>query len=365
MQEQITATLYTDSQYVIDTCTRLGYVLDTAQMQAWANFDILQKIWKHLQKGKITLAKVKAHDIKMTDPPNYETFVKIGNHAADTAAKAALEHLDNISPMHDNLEEQLKHLTNVEQQMRFRYSIQVARAKCLQQQDISRHPQTYSSFHTKQDRLFELTYNDGIQYHFTDDDFGKVQNSLWGTTFSYRLLIWLSQLKWPSPTDTTCDTGITWFELAVNFQTVMQCGLMVNLGTTGNNFLPKQLAMHSHEFAYSKQVAAFERAITTIATLLGKEVLPFKRRLSPSIRLFGASHGKQGLTNRPQLPLQRETLETVRNYFLRHRGTSIEEPPQIPTGEPYCYVEEHWTDQQDRKDWTKRIQRYNRARKRR
>ena len=365
MKEPVTATLYTDSQYVIDICTRLGYVMDLAQAQAWANFDILQKIWIHLQTGRITIKKVKAHDITRTDPPNYETFVKIGNHAADTAAKAALTQLDNTTPMHENLDEQTTQLTLVEQQMQFRHSIQVARAKCLQQKDVSSHPQTYSSFHDKQERLILLQYNEGIRYHFDEEDFDKLQNSLWGTTFSHRLLHWLSLLQWPTPTERTSETGITWFELAVNFQTVMQSGLVVNIGTTGNNFVPKQLTMYSHEFAYSKQVAAFERAITTMATLLRKEILPFKRQLSSSLRLFGASHGKQGLATRPQMPLQRETLETVRNYFLQHRGKISEETPQILKCEPHCYFEEHWTDQRDRDDWKKRIQRYNCARKRR
>ena len=365
MKEPVTATLYTDSQYVIDICTRLGYVMDLAQAQAWANFDILQKIWIHLQTGRITIKKVKAHDITKTDPPNYETFVKIGNHAADTAAKAALTQLDNTTPMHKNLEEQTTQLTLVEQQMKFRHSMQVARAKCLQQKDVSNHPQTYSSFHDKQERLILLQYNDGIRYHFDEEDFDKLQNSLWGTTFSHRLLHWLSLLQWPTPTERTSETGITWFELAVNFQTVMQSGLVVNIGTTGNNFVPKQLTMYSHEFAYSKQVAAFERSITTMATLLRKEILPFKRQLSSSLRLFGASHGKQGLATRPQMPLQRETLETVRNYFLKHRGKLSEETPQILKCEPHSYIEEHWTDQRDRDDWKKRIQRYNCARKRR
>lgn len=304
LQQGLTTTLHTDSQYVIDVCDKLGYILDVAQMQSWANFDILQDIWQYLQQGKSRIVKVKAHSLADNDPPTFDTFHKIGNHAADTTAKTALTHLDQTSPMHQNFQEHTSYLAMVKQQMQFRYDIQVARAKCLQQNEQCSHPQTHATYHDNLERLFALRHDDGVQYSFEQSDFDRVQNSLWGTTFSCRLLTWLSLLVWPRESTTVTSPGITWYELAVNFQTVMQCGLVVNVGTTGNKFLLKQLSLHSHEFPYSRQVAAFERAITTIATLLQREILPCKRQLATSLRLLGASHGKQGLVQRPQMPKQ-------------------------------------------------------------
>lgn len=251
--------------------------------------------------------------------------------------------------------------------MNFRYCIQVARAKGLQQTDScqlnNRGP--YSAFQSNQVKLFDLQHTDARSYTFSSDDFDAVQNSLWGTTISHRILHWLSLLKWPATPGTPGSAGITWFELAVNFQTVMQCGLVVNTGSTGKRFLPKQLAMHSHEYAYSKQVYSFERAITTLSSVLGKEILPRQRQLSSSLRLLGASHGKQGLTLRPQLPRQTETLQAIKDLFERHRGVTPEESPTIPALTPHILIDEHISDTLDKQDWSLRIQKFNKSKKRR
>ena len=365
MLQGLNTILYTDSQYVVDICARLGYVLDIAQTQTWANFDILKTIWSCLQTGLTKLEKVKAHAIKKTDPPTMDTFVKIGNHAADTAAKAALKHLDETSPMHENYDECQKSHALVMMQMKFRHSLQVARAKCFQQQETSSNPQLFRSFQNKQEHLYNLRHEQGERYTFTEAEFDRLQHSLWGTTFSQRILTWLSMLQWPATPEPTGAQGITWFELAVNFQTVMQCGLVVNIGTTGNDFLPKQLCLHSHEYPYSKQVTAFERAITTIATLLKRDILPRRRQLSSSLRLLGSTHGKQGLVDRPQMPFQTQTLDAIRTHFQKHNGIISEYPPSIPVVTPTAIIDEHWTDQNDRSNWKNRIRKYHAARKRR
>ena len=358
LQQEVTTTLHTDSQYVVDICEKLGYILDIAQMQSWANFDILKNIWNNLQQGRTQIAKVRAHSLSAVDPPTMETFHKIGNQAADEAAKAALIHLDRIAPMHLNYQEHRNFLLMVNTQMQFRFHIQVARAKCLQQKEHCTNPQTYNTYQDNLDRLFTLHYEDGFQYSFDDTDFSCVENSLWGTTFSHRILKWLSLLVWPREPTKPGGTGITWYELAVNFQTVMQCGLVVNVGTTGNDFLPKQLSFPSHEIPFSREVAAFERAVTTIARLLHKDVLPCRRQLSSSLRLLGATHGKQGLIDRPQLP-------AIRTHFTQHRGVTVDQPPNIPNLEPYAVYEEHPTDVADRQSWKTRIQKYNKSRRRR
>ena len=258
MQQNLMTTLYTDSQYVVDVCDRLGYILDVAQMHSWPNFDILQKIWNHLQRGQTNIVKVKAHDISDMDPPR-QTLNKIGNHAADTAAKEALKQLDRTTPMHQNFSNHQELVELTKRQMQFRYHIQVARAKCLQQKGNTNHPQTYVTFQTNQERLLELHYDDGIQYHFDDADRDKLHNSLWGTTISLRILAWLQLLRWPSTPADPGAIGITWYELAVNFQTVMQCGLVVNTGGTGKTFRPKQLPLLTNEWPYSRQGASLRK----------------------------------------------------------------------------------------------------------
>ena len=365
LQQDLLTTLHTDSQYVVDICSKLGYILDIAQMQSWANYDILKTMWLHLQKGHTKIEKVQAHALLDDDPPNHHTLHKIGNHAADVAAKTALQHLDRTTPMQQQAEAHASYLSMVKQQMQFRYQIQIARAKCFQQQEVGTHPQTTSAYRHNLDKLFTLQIHDGFSYTFDDSDFHKSQDSLWGTTLSYRLLTWLSLLVWPNTPAEKGAIGITWYELAVNFQTVMQCGLVVNTGSTGKRFLPKQLAMHSHEYAYSKQVYSFERAIMTLSSVLGKEILPRQRQLSSSLRLLGASRGKQGLTLRPQLPRQTETLQAIRDLFERHRGVTPEESPTIPAMTPHILIDEHISDTLDKQDWSLRIQKFNKSKKRR
>lgn len=249
--------------------------------------------------------------------------------------------------------------------MQFRYHIQVARAKCLQQKDNTNHPQTYVTFQTNQERLLELHYDDGIRFHFDDADRDKLHNSLWGTTISLRILAWLQLLRWPSTPADPGAIGITWYELAVNFQTVMQCGLVVNTGGTGKTFRPKQLPLLTNEWPYSRQVQAFERVVTTMAQLIGRNILPCRRQLSSSIRLLGSTHGKQGLIDRPQMVRQKETITAIMAHFSKHKGATSETPPSIPDLPAYFTITEHQSDTLDNADWTRRISRYNSARKRR
>ena len=364
LQQQVEATLYTDSQYVVDVFHRLGYILDVAHMQAWPNFDILLQMWNHLQHGTTNIVKVKAHALKESDSP-MDTFNKLGNHAADTAAKTALKHLDIVTPMHQNFSEHNELLDMCRQQMTYRHQIQVARAKCLQQKDSKHQPQQFLSFQAQQQRLIQWKWDPGRQFTFEDEDFEALQNNLWGTTISHRILTWLTTLTWPSDPVDEVTTGITWYELAVNFQTVMQCGLLVNAGTTGNKFLPCNLPLGSLEWPYSKQVYAFERVITTMSRLLAKPLLPIRRQLSNSLRLLGASHGKQGLKDRPQMLHQQATLQAISTHFTKHRGITADDPPDIAEVPPFRLIAEHHTDIADRANWVRRISRYNSARKRR
>ena len=364
LNQQVEATLYTDSQYVVDVFHRLGYILDVAHMQAWPNFDILLQMWNNLQHGITDIVKIKAHALKESDSP-LDTFNKIGNHAADTAAKAALQHLDTVTPMHQNFLEHTELQEMCRHQMQYRHEIQVARAKCLQQKDSNNRPQQFLSFQAQQQRLMQWTWEPGRQFTFDDEDFDALQNNLWGTTISHRILTWLTTLTWSSDPVDEVTTGITWYELAVNFQTVMQCGLLVNAGTTGNKFLPRNLSLGSVEWPYSKQVYAFERVITTMSKLLGKQILPIRRQLSNSLRLLGATHGKQGLKDRPHMLHQQATLRAISSHFEKHRGITVDEPPNIAEVPPFQMIAEHETDIADKSNWVQRISRYNAARKRR
>ena len=364
LQQKVVTTLFTDSQYVVDVCEKMGHILDAAHMQAWPNFDVLLQMWNNLQQGTTTIVKIKSHAIS-EDDSHIETMNKLGNEAADTAARETLKHLDMVTPMHKNYTEHKEYLDMVQQQMQYRYHIQVARAKCLQQKDTQNQPQMYLSYQTQQDRLMQWKWDDGRKYDFDDNDFEQLQNNLWGTTISHRILTWLTTLTWPTQLSDAQTTGITWYELAVNFQTVMQCGLLINAGHTGNQFLPRRLAIGSHEWPYSKQVAAFERVITTMQKLLRKDILPLRRQMSNTLRLLGATHGKQGLKDRPQMMYQKETLQTILSHFRKNRGITADEPPDIVTLSPYCNMDDHWSDKRDQGQWTQRISRYHVARKRR
>ena len=139
----------------------------------------------------------------------------------------------------------------------------------------------------------------------------------------------------------------------------------MNAGTTGNKFFPRNLSLGSVEWPYSKQVYAFERVITTMSKLLGKQILPIRRQLSNSLRLLGATHGKQGLKDRPQMQHQQATLRAISSHFEKHRGITVDEPPDIAELPPFRMIAEHETDIADRPNWVQRISRYNAARKRR
>lgn len=85
---KIPCEIYSDSQYVIDLVSKLSKYPDISAFHKSRNFDLLAVFWKNLQEGYVQLRKVKAHSFSEDD--DIETsFCRLGNMAADLAAKAA------------------------------------------------------------------------------------------------------------------------------------------------------------------------------------------------------------------------------------------------------------------------------------
>ena len=83
--------VYTDSQYVIDILDTLNTTYHIRQIAGVANFDILLPLWETGAWRNLELRKVKSHELYNLGDTLEITWQKLGNEAADQAAKSALK----------------------------------------------------------------------------------------------------------------------------------------------------------------------------------------------------------------------------------------------------------------------------------
>ena len=85
---QVFCEIGTDSQYVVDLAAKLQKIQDVSAFHKSNNFDLLLPFWRLLKDNTLKIYKIQAHSYSINDDP-HQCFNKLGNMAADLAAKTA------------------------------------------------------------------------------------------------------------------------------------------------------------------------------------------------------------------------------------------------------------------------------------
>ena len=353
----IIAKVYTDSAYVIDVFRNLKATVHMRQLAAMANFDIILPLWETGNWKNIELCKVKSHDLHNPDTID-KTWAKLGNEAADKAAKTALKRFSEIMPMH--LDFQHHELTRklMTEQIELRAKQQTERAKSyevLSQQ--CKQPQGALNFQPQLDSLNAWSPKNTWAPIRLPEDAATLEMCTWTTSYGDAVLNWLTMLKWP--TDTETDYDITWFEMTFAFQTAIQTGLIYNSGGQGRFFYPQWSSRDDTTIRYGKQVLAFERCVEQLQKLLQRRLIPSRKSNCTSILVLGANHYRPGLSQRPVFLYQKQINQALYNHFAKMKvDNTLTGPPELPQVPAQVLLQQYDSDVSDyQHGWNHRVSR--------
>lgn len=343
-------TIVTDSQYVLDVVANLRRVRYVQFFQGCDNFDLISIFWQHLQLGMYNFVKVASHQLQEPCQNDEEFFHRLGNEAADHAANRARQRFVHHEALQVNSGDSAQQLS-LDDILKFRYALQVARARALQGLEVQSAPlRADRSFAAQIQNLKEWHLTDIWQFEYIADHDANLQYCLWGTQYAKQLLAWLSTLKWPPEKPASRGCGITWYELAVNFMITMQVGLVANISSDKKQIVLKRIPFDGKEVNFTRQVYFFERALTHLQTLVTSSILPFERQLASSTRLLGLTHGRQGLHRRPMMMHQDKTIDILVRHFAHSELPN--DSPTVPSLDRHLEVEA--CDEMHSRNWTER-----------
>ena len=349
--------IHTDSQYVLDIAEKIRQYPDVKAFHKAKNFDLLSSFWHQLRTGHITLRKVKAHAFTKEDSVT-TSFLKLGNMAADAAAKVARLQYEqrHLERQHDD------DLDKVQQQhFQLLYDLHCARDKWFA---MNEEKLTLPTGHRN-----SLQWMGELQHYtvtsprepiiFPTEVTEILDTCLWGTEYSLQIFQWLQLLQFPEQQDDN-DPGISWYELAVSFLMTAQTGIVVNNAEPGQPFQPRKLDKNDTDVSFGLQVYSFERCVTQVTRTLQIPLLPKRRKYCTSVKMLGLRHAKAGLQTRPTLPHQTQLVKLLYEHFAAIGGDeTFQGGPLIPTFPSMIPPQKTGMDATDRQDaWISRHRRY-------
>lgn len=335
LSHAIEAPVYTDSSYVLKCLRLIRSSSSVIVFHRKPNFDLLKRwhtlYWTH---GRTTpTEKVKAHQ-QLQGENLHDTWLRIGNAVSDyVAKKTALELLPSYTDMLRQM-----HTDEQENKLLFKQQLLLRQDLALMRKQLDQQPDQVVQYNPQATLLAYQTSTvvDGQHFHFAEEDHWILDLSRWGTKFTHVLLQWLTTLSFAqNPPDTDC--GITWLELLFNFW--LQTQLTIPMRIQGfYRQLADVPAWSIEQFTVNDCIVSFSGAIRHVEFLLQRPVLPPKRgqHISSLYRLGAGCH-KLGLTQRPQMPLQHESMLWISQFLKEnlHSGkTNFETLPALSERSP-------------------------------
>eukprot|EP00438_Fugacium_kawagutii_P003907 Skav220700 [mRNA] locus=scaffold472:685335:686837:+ [translate_table: standard] len=329
--------VFSDSQCALQLADKCAEHTTATALEMHPDADLLGRFWRALQYGQRAFRKVKAHDLDKPQENMLEKYHKMGNQAADQAAKKALDlfqtHILNTSnTIHndqtiyrDKLHE---YYTMLLQMFRHRATLDASEDKQPNRAVAERVHATYV-----QD-LCDLQVPDPWQPPPLVHD--HADQSSWGPTLSRLLVEWMAQVHWPQedPEGNVQCVGVTWVELALS--------LCLYMGT----FIPtkrflqddkpylvhftSQTQAEATGLKLSEQADSLQKWITQIHGLQHPQQWPNPARgLVRSLYTLGAHHQSSGFYRRPSFPFQERVLKQLQEYLTEQTGTAFARLPKI------------------------------------
>ena len=340
------AEIVTDSQYVIDSVSRIETGTPTNQLRMMPNGDLLVEMQTALQKpdADYVWTKVRSHHAGQTQQQKLHAA---GNEAADYAAKQTRKDLaDTIHHVPDADIPERRALQARQYDMMVDLNYQRAKLEKGNQQGDQKHLDLdhEQTLHVEVDNphLFPLTNREE-----------SIQWSTWGAGLAQALHTWLKGLRWPSSAFTEQamneqdSPGVSWLELLLDFQQAIQIIFPMN-------FAPRPQApklrtptphrdCHQADMHMTGMIRSFQAAIKQLEKILNQVLMPERRKVVRTLYMLGSGHQPIGLAARPVLwkPIQvQQTL--TQHYAMNPRTWTFEEPLTFTTEEPTIRV--HWTE---------------------
>eukprot|EP00438_Fugacium_kawagutii_P033810 Skav216926 [mRNA] locus=scaffold1838:363272:365617:- [translate_table: standard] len=362
--------LYTDSQYVLDSISRLGTCLDYAEFHRWNNFDTLRVLWSLLQRTRIRVHKVRAHQLPepgLSHSPS-QIIHYMGNEAVDHVAKTFLAHLQRqypLGPLAQQPQQALENKQVLADFYTYVHQLQQQRAKLLQPR-LTALP-THQTWQEDFDALFSHPGPFDWTFEWPSNLRQITEACMWGTAQAQSIVNWLSTLRWlAEPADSDSDIGTSWCELTFAYLVQTGSPIAINHGGQGKHFQPAYLRPDDPNISFSQVVFSFQSTCAQLETLGQLILLCGPRRLVKSLQRLG-TRASQGIANRVQYPQQREILTHLQTFFMTKRTddcTCMDYWPGYPpiAASPISF--DHSQDQEDkRRGWEHRYARYNQCRK--
>eukprot|EP00438_Fugacium_kawagutii_P006581 Skav208855 [mRNA] locus=scaffold2996:279682:284739:+ [translate_table: standard] len=364
---EVPTQLWTDSQYACDIVDFIKRLPSLPLMHTRRNFDVLRQLWQFCRRSDFVVRKIKAHALNVRGDSHSETWHKLGNHAADQAAKQYLQHLHRTQPLLLQPDETKHDMERCRQWYAYLHDLQVERAK-LFQVTIPEPPIGHRLAPWSQQYQSLQTWNPPNTWSFVNlpDYQDLLPYSVWGSQYTDLLLQWFSQVQWP---DTEGDfdphgLGITWSEMALSFVFATHYGIMVNSGGQHASFRPELVPPNIPRVPWSIQVASFERAVRSLQTKLEYPLFPDLRVLAKSYRVMGGDTAKHGIRARPKFPYQSEVVDSLAKHISAERNQpGMVLVPEVTDHPRLCTLTTYADDETDlAQGWHLRV---NRARQHR
>ena len=367
----IPAVFTTDAQYVCNIVDQIVKNTYKTGLHKKANPDIVTCLANEWDPDRFTVRKIKSHRHFASTESSDDFWQVLGNHCADKAATAALNHMPHpilvqAKQIFEFHQKEKKMLHGV---FEFLIDFNRLRISLLQSHDqpdlhtpsgtdgvmnaIPPQPSSHNAMGTDALQIllnFKPEYTKTFDSEIDPTTFSAMQQ---GAAISHALFHWLKLLKWPDDTPATygssVDWGISWFELTISFIISSQLYFPIRIKGLGSDSVyadyhsPECLVQHPKKRAAYVQSFCLHKLVSALQTASGVRLFPkFTKTKCRSLQRLGFSEKHTGIPCRPVFPHQESTMRYVWQYLqsIGHGGY-LNKPiaaPKIDSILPECTI---------------------------